>query len=307
MHTASPSKTYWPLFPRKVSFDWTETPLHWIPQSPLSSHAINHFSFSLVRGEYFFCRMFNKALPFIHDEKLKADVQVFIRQEAIHAQAHKESIELYLQRYGVDIEKQYETVIQLFDHALADKPFGVKLPQFLQKQWLVARVGIVAAAEHYTCALGKFVLENAHWEEKGCNPEVSDLFTWHCAEEVEHRAVAYDLYQYLAKNNYAMRCFIMLMVIPAITALMVKGTVNLAATDPLMPKSQKRLIGIGFWKEWSAASQQNLIPSLSWFITTSGSFFKPDYHPIYEASTQMALDYINNSAAVKAFEQKLAS
>lgn len=303
----SSSKTYWPLFPRNVVFDWQTTPLHWIPQSPLASHAINHFSFTLVRGEYFFCRMFNKALPFVEDEKLKEHVKVFIRQEVIHAQAHKDSIEQYLQRYGVDIEKQYETVVNLFDHALADKPFGIKLPKFLQKQWLVARVGFVAAAEHYTCALGKFVLEKAHWEEKGCNPEVSDLFTWHCAEEVEHRAVAYDLFQFLNKGNYVMRCFVMLPVVPILTTLMIKGTAGLAATDPLLSKSQKSLTRLGFWREWASASKQDLIPSLSWFITTSGSFFKPDYHPIYEASTQMALDYINNSPAVKAFEQKLVS
>ncbi len=37
MITESSSKTYWPLFPRKVIFDWQTTPLHWIPQSPLAS------------------------------------------------------------------------------------------------------------------------------------------------------------------------------------------------------------------------------------------------------------------------------
>lgn len=65
------SKTLWPLFPRRVAFNWNESPLHWMPQSPIGSHAVNHFSFTLVRGEYFFCRIFNKALPFVTDEKLK--------------------------------------------------------------------------------------------------------------------------------------------------------------------------------------------------------------------------------------------
>lgn len=70
----SSSKTYCPLFPRQVVFDWKTTPLHWIPQSPFASHPINHFSFTLVRGEYCFCRMFNKALPVVEDEKLKEHV-----------------------------------------------------------------------------------------------------------------------------------------------------------------------------------------------------------------------------------------
>ena len=299
----SASKTYWPLIPRKVVFDWEDTPLHWIPQSPLASHAINHFSFTLVRGEYFFCRIFNKALPLVSDEKLRKDVNTFIRQEAIHAQAHKDSIEQYLQKYGVDVENQYETVVRLFDHALADNPFGIKLPKKIQKPWLTMRVGFVAAAEHYTCALGKFVVEKAHWEKKGADPKVSDLFTWHGAEEVEHRAVAYDLFQYLNKDNYLMRCLVMLPTIPLITLLMINGTLKLAAADPDFPKAQKSLMKLGFWREWASASSQELLPPMTWFITTSGSFFKPNYHPIYEASTETALEYINNSPAVKAFQQ----
>lgn len=305
MNIEPSSKTFWPLVPRKVSFNWKDTPLHWIPQSPFASHAINHFSFTLVRGEYFFCRIFNKALPYVNDEKLKQDVTMFIRQEAIHAQAHKESIEQYLQKYGVDAEKQYATVVRLFDHALADNPFGIKLPKRLQKTWLTMRLGVVASAEHYTSALGMYVLEKAHWEKKGADPVMSDLFTWHGAEEVEHRAVAYDLFQYLNKDNYAMRSFVMLSTAPIMTLLMIKGTQKLAATDPDFPKEQKSLIRSGFWKAWASASKQELLPPLSWFITIPFSFFKRDYHPIYEASTQMALDYINNSPAVKAFEQQL--
>jgi hypothetical protein len=152
------STSDWPLLPRQVKFDWTNSPLHWIPQDPLASHVLNHFSFTLVRGEYFFCRMFNKALPLITDDKLRDDVKVFIRQEAIHSQAHKESIEQYLQNYGVNVAEQYQRVINLFDNLLADKPLGYTLPQALQKQWLLARVCLVAAAEHYTCALGQYVL-----------------------------------------------------------------------------------------------------------------------------------------------------
>ncbi|WP_434057115.1 metal-dependent hydrolase [Acinetobacter silvestris] len=96
-------------------FDWGNSPLHWILQDSLISHAINHFSFTLVRGEYFFCRIFNKALPYVQDEKLKKDVKTFIYQEVMHSQAHKESIDEYLKNYGADVEKQYKKVQFLFD------------------------------------------------------------------------------------------------------------------------------------------------------------------------------------------------
>ncbi|MEN8976488.1 metal-dependent hydrolase [Acinetobacter baumannii] len=291
----------WPLFPRKVKFDWSQSPLHWIPQSPFASHVVNQFGFSLVRGEYFFCRTFNKALPLIQDEKLRKDVETFIRQEAIHAQAHKEAIEQYLQKYGVDIVEQYAKTQYLFDQVLADKPFGINLPRFIQKQWLLVRVGIVAAAEHYTCAIGQYVLEHSHWEARGADPAISDLFTWHCAEEVEHRTVAYDLYQHLS-GSYAMRAGIMLGVGPALTYLVAAGTVKLANTDETIPKSHKRLTSWKFWREWQKAHQDRLAPGPIWFLTQSLRFFKPNYHPYQEGSTELALAYINKSPAVLAHQ-----
>lgn len=292
----------WPLFPRKVKFEWSTSPLHWIPQSPFASHTVNQFGFSLVRGEYFFCRTFNKALPYIRDEKLRKDVETFIRQEAIHAQAHKESIEQYLQQYGVDIQDQYAKAQYLFDHILGDKPFGVALPKFLEKQWLFARVGIVAAAEHYTCAIGQYVLDHTHWQERGADPVVSDLFTWHCAEEVEHRTVAYDLYQHLS-GNYLMRAGIMMGVLPILTYIVAAGTAKLASTDRTIPKSKTRLTNWRFWKEWQKAHQQHLAPGPIWFLTTGIRFFKPSYHPYHEGSTEQAVAYINQSPAVLAYKQ----
>lgn len=298
---AQASTADWPLFPRKVKFDWSSSPLHWIPQSPLASHNINHFSFTLVRGEYFFCRMFNKALPYVHDEKLRDDVKTFIRQEAIHAQAHKESVEQYLQQYGVDIAQQYERTQYLFDRILADQPMGITLPKSLDKFWLAARVCLVASAEHYTCAIGQYVLTRSHWEARGCDPAVSDLFTWHSAEEVEHRTVAYDLYQYLS-GNYALRVAVMAITAPIFTYLMAAGTVELAKADPAMPKYHQRISSWRFWRDWQRAHKESYTPGPLWYFTTALRFFKPSYHPYHEGSTELAVAYINQSPAVLAHQ-----
>lgn len=296
---AQASTADWVLIPRQVKFDWENSPLHWIPQDPLASHAVNHFSFTLVRGEYFFCRMFNKALPLITDDKLRDDVKVFIRQEAIHSQAHKISIEDYLQRYGIDTAEQYQRVVSLFDRLLADKPMGMTLPKALDKQWLMFRICLVAAAEHYTCALGQYVLTLTKWEQRGADPVVSDLFTWHCAEEVEHRTVAYDLYQHLS-GNYAMRVAVMAITAPVFTYLMAIGTAQLAKTDPLIPKAHTKLWSRAFWKAWQRSDANHYVPGPVWFMTTALRFFKPGYHPYHEGSTELAVNYINQSPAVLA-------
>lgn len=293
------SKASWIMTPRQVEFEWNDSPLHWIPQDPLASHGVNHFSFTLVRGEYFFCRMFNKALPFIQDEKLREDTKIFIRQEAIHSQAHKGSIDEYLVRYGVDVENQYKRVVKLFDHLLADKPLGFNLPKSWQRSWLNTRVGLVAAAEHFTAAIGEYVLTRSDWEARGCDPIVSDLFTWHSAEEVEHRTVAYDVYQHIS-GNYLLRVGIMAVTAPIFTYLMAAGTVQLAQDDPAIPKQQKSLWRPAFWKAWHRSDVNGYIPGPVWFLKTSLRFFKPSYHPYYEASTERAQAYLAQSAAVLA-------
>lgn len=297
MLTQAASKADWEMIPRKVEFKWDESPLQWIPQDPLASHAVNHFSFTLVRGEFFFCRMFNKALPYITDEKLKEDAKIFIRQEAIHSQAHKSSIDEYLVRYGIDANSQYKRVVKIFDKFLIDTPLGYKLPKKFERPWLNLRVGVVAAAEHFTSAIGQYVLTRSHWEERGCDPVVSDLFTWHCAEEVEHRTVAFDVYQHIS-GNYLLRVAIMGLVAPLFTYLMAAGTVQLAQDDPSVSRKEKSILRPAFWKAWHRSDLNGYVPGPVWYLKTTFSYLKPSYHPYYEASTELAEAYLSQSKGV---------
>lgn len=84
------------ILPRKVKFDWKDTPVDWIPNQPFASYFINEINNILPAGEFWFCRLYNKVLPRITDEKLKQDVQAFIRQEAMHANAHTSANKEYL-------------------------------------------------------------------------------------------------------------------------------------------------------------------------------------------------------------------
>jgi hypothetical protein len=87
---------------RKVQFDLSTTPLHWIPNDPFATHLINSINLILPAGELWFCRVFNQALPLIKDEKLRLEVKGFIAQEGMHARAHKGAWP-YLERHNIDI------------------------------------------------------------------------------------------------------------------------------------------------------------------------------------------------------------
>src|SRR5688572_6260387 len=70
------------IVPRKVAFDWSKTPLHWLKGDAFSSHVLNVLHIALPAGEFWFCRVYSKAMPLITDDRLRADIQAFLRQES---------------------------------------------------------------------------------------------------------------------------------------------------------------------------------------------------------------------------------
>lgn len=287
------------IIPRNVQFDWDHSELHWIRDDAFSSHAINEFSYLLTSGEKFFCRLFREALPLVRDDKLRADVQAFIKQEAVHSRAHHDSIEGYLKRLGIDGGEFERHNAVLFDQWLASEPQGRKLPKALQHQWLVARVGAVAAIEHFTAALGTFVLEAQSWERDGADPMVADLFRWHGAEEIEHRSVAYDLYRHLG-GRWPLRTLLMAIVMPTLVQRMGAGIVQLMQQDPTFDRRDASLLRPGFWLSWRRGAERGNAPAVSWFARHALRFIRPGYHPVREASTEQALAYIATSPGVLA-------
>ena len=293
----SASKTEGRLIPRKVQFDWSQTPLEWIPGHPFASHFINEINTILPAGEFWFCRLYNKALPYVTDPKLRDDVQMFMRQEAMHARGHSAAIAEYLEQRGVETERNTRIMDFLFERLLADEPMGVKVPGFLQKQWLVFRLGIIAAVEHMTCVLGSYVLDNKVWDEAGADAVLLDLIRWHGAEEVEHRSVAFDLYTHLG-GGYLSRYYLACIATPAVFGLWVDGAAHFLKQDPRFADKKPSAWKPWIWLEWYRVSKTRMLPNPLWLIFLKQvPFFSPWYDPVKEGSTEQALAYLNASPA----------
>ena len=287
---------------RRVQFDWSRTPLHWLPREPFTSHFINEINLLLPAGEFWFCKLYNQALPLVKDAKLREDVQGFIRQEAMHARAHDGAIAEYLSTHGIETESYMRRMNWLFEVVLADAPFGRKLPRLVQRQWLLFRLGLVAAIEHMTCVLGKYALDNKTWDERGADPVLLDLIRWHGAEEVEHRCVAFDLYQHLG-GSYPTRYYLMTISFPVVFGLWVAGAAHLMRQDPLLAGKRPSLLRPWIWLEWQRQAKAGLLPSVFWLAGQELRYLNPWYHPEREASTAQALAYLDNSPAA----QKMAA
>lgn len=290
------SSTTYKIIPRKVKFDWEQTPIDWIPHEPFASYFINQINMILPAGEFWFCRLYNKALPMITDQKLKEDVQAFIRQEAMHARAHTSAVNEYLSERKIDPQPNLDIMDWLFEKALADKPFDLTVPKLLDKQWLLLRLGIIATVEHMTCVLGKYALYNTIWEKLDADPELLDLLRWHGAEEIEHRSVAFDLYKHLG-GNYISRYYLSLVAVPAVILLWVDGAARMMAQDPRLAAHKPSVFKPWVWREWSRVASRKLLPSPVWLSLQQVSYFSPWYDPVLEADTDDAVAYLEKSPA----------
>ena len=294
--------------PRKVKFEWTETPIDWIPNQPFISYFINEINNILPAGEFWFCRLYNKVLPQISDEKLRTDVQAFIRQEAMHAQAHNSANKEYLAARGIHIDRNIKVMDFLFNQVLADRPLGISVPKFAEHQWDLLRLGIIATVEHMTCVLGKYALYNTQWQRLGADPNMLDLVKWHGAEEIEHRSVAFDLYRHLG-GGYIARYYLSVAVIIGVIGLWVDGAAHLMSQDPRFKSIKPAIYKPWIWREWAqlAKKDHHLLPHPLWLASQQLTYLMPWYDPIHEANTEDALDYLKHSAAAKRAQPRIAA
>ncbi|MFW2779786.1 metal-dependent hydrolase, partial [Acinetobacter baumannii] len=275
---------------------------------PFASYFINEINNILPAGEFWFCRLYNKVLPRITDEKLKQDVQAFIRQEAMHANAHTSANKEYLSARNIDIQRNLDIMNYLFTTALADKPFDKEVPQFLQEQWDLFRLGVIATVEHMTCVLGKYALYNKRWEELGADPEMVDLVKWHGSEEIEHRTVAFDLYRHLG-GGYIPRYYLSLAVIVLVLGLWVDGAAHIMKQDPRFADAAKsRFFPAWVALEWYKISRKDnqVLPNPIWLIAQQIDYLMPWYDPVKEGSTEDAVSYLSQSPAAKRAELQAA-
>lgn len=282
-----------PLRARRVRFDLSRSPLHWIPHDPFASYLMNAIHLLLPAGEFWFCRVYNRALPEVTDPVLRADVQGFVRQEAIHARSHEDAIDHYLRRHGIEVDSVVRVAHFVFGRLLEEKPVGKGfLARRLKKLQLRQQLAIIAAIEHYTCVLGKWVLEADALDAPNVDPVLRDLFRWHGAEEVEHRNVAHDLHAHLGgttieRQAWAVAAF------PALLALLTYSGMQLMKQDPAVGTR-------GFFWRWEQAAHRGTLPTLESLFGAAVRYLDPRYHPEGEASLDIALRYFAQSPAVLA-------
>lgn len=177
-----------PLAVRRLLID-LETPFdrHWCGNDAFRTALFNALSMGFPPGEQLFIDSVRAALPLLPEAKqteLQGQVAGFIGQEATHRRIHG-LFNTQLERQGL-----VNAWIPRAQRRLK------KMESFAPKHMLA----LTAAYEHFTALLAQWLLQH---EEvfTDCDVRLKTLWLWHSAEEVEHKAVAFDLYQALCGSR----------------------------------------------------------------------------------------------------------
>ncbi|WP_374224398.1 metal-dependent hydrolase [Streptomyces sp. ISL-94] len=287
--------TSYVISPRRVAFDWKTTPLHWIPGEPTATHVINVLHLLLPAGERWFVKVFKEGLPLVTDPELRKDVKGFMGQEATHSVQHSYVLD-HLAEQRLPTEAYTQHVDFLFEKLLGETPpFGAPVPA---REWLRFRLALVAAIEQFTAVLGDWVLRAEGLDRAGADEIMLDLLRWHGAEEVEHRSVAFDMYQHCGGAGlprYARRIEGMVVVAPVLAWLWVWGASYLIRNDPELGGRPRYTL-----RAHNRAVAKGLLPTWRELGTAIPRYFRRSYHPSQEGSLRRAVEYLAASPAARA-------
>ena len=117
------------------------------------------------------------------------------------------------------------------------------------------------------------LLRNPHSLE-GAHPAMNDLWRWHALEEIEHKAVAFDVFTAAVRSPlrcYALRCVVMLFVTPIFSTLLWRLAYQLVRHDRHATdlRGWLRLLRVQFIRP---GPLRRMLPQ--WF-----AWFRPGFHP----------------------------
>ncbi len=239
--------------PRKFEFrDLESVPQYWFAENPIVSHIENAFSILIPPGERFFIRAVRHYESRATDPELAELVRAFVQQEGLHMRAHNE-FNASLKRFGVDVDRETEYAEQVFAWIESRVPKKIQL-------------GMTAFLEHIT-ATGAHSLFTEPLVAQSMHAEALRFWRWHAVEELEHKAVAFDLLQDVG-GGYATR------VVSAVAALVLLAW-PFDRIARRMIRNDPRRITREDTRRARALHRKVIGPQ----IRLIAQYFKPGFHP----------------------------
>ena len=244
-----------------------DVPRYWFGGDAFKTRFFDAMSTIFPEGERFFIMCVRDFRDRVSDPQLLQEIKDFIRQEGQHGMIH-DQFNRRLKAQGIDVdwlERIERNGLQQFARKVHSREFTLAM---------------TAASEHMTAIMAHTFCERREVLEQA-DPRMRALYTWHAMEEVEHKAVAFDVMQKVARVGYFRRIGAMLLV-----------SIMFPIHTFLIVHYMLRRDGFGFWRQipmWAKG--------LWWLYKPGGVFsavlghylqyYKPGFHPWQEGETAL--------------------
>lgn len=246
----------------KGSFD--DVKRDWFGGNTAATQLFNSINLLFPEGERFFIRAVKRYEDWIADPELRARMRGFYAQEGHHANAHERYFNT-LREQGYDIE-----------------PIVTGITKLLRAKVLSpeTNLSITVALEHYTAIMAELMYTDPFFAK--IEEPIRSLLLWHAAEEIEHKAVAFDVMKQVDPSySLRMRGYAIATVMLAI--IWGAGTTKLLREDPA-PLS-KIMSDIG-------KVLRNGVLGRKIFWRAFREYVRPDFHPDDNDNYALIRDYV---------------
>ena len=155
----------------------------WSAMPRSTEDCLNALSSLFPTGEAFFCRSVAYYRDKITNPVLREQVAQFIHQEAMHSKEHARANAALREANVLGAETESAARSMLWFTERFSPP--------------AYRLAVTCALEHLTTILCAELLGRRWPREETTDKEFANLWLWHAAEEIEHKAVCFDVYTHV--------------------------------------------------------------------------------------------------------------
>lgn len=233
----------------------TPVPKDWLAGNLRITHALDAIGAMAPTLESFVIRSVQRMKQYANSPNECEAIRCLVTQETNHSREHRQFMES-LEREGIPITPHLEAL----DRALR------QLEERYSAHFCLA---VTAALEHLTVSLASTVVSRGIFLE--ANPTPQALWLWHAVEEMEHKAVAYNLLQRVG-CSWFLRINGLFVGYAIFWQHWKPLTLTLIREDP--DATEQRMAADG--KAWFGAGRPKLGPVL---VSNALPYLLPGFHP----------------------------
>lgn len=237
-------------------FDPASVPRDYYAHDEALSLVLTALSLVFPDGERFFVESVVRYQRDVNDPELLEAIKAFAAQEGMHSRAHL-AFNALVAAQGLSLAPRLSRQAKAL-LSLGRKTHGP-----------AGRLAITCALEHFTAVLAEQLLTFDEHRE-AFSPDVQPLWMWHALEELEHKSVAFDVYQQV-DGSYPRRAAVM-----ALATVFFMGFITYAHTRLLAERNlladPRHILRTARYLWGKPGLFRRLIPAYL-------DYYRPGFHP----------------------------